>query len=181
MMEKHNRKSHLAPKLSPSTQALLRGESQQSPSRDSAPSAPSTATKTPTSGIIPIAEDDARSTPSADLFTAQRITSSDINGTGMYQSHNAAFDRQGFPPRTSSNLSGPSSGRSKDGDALSPIGNLLSHPKDGGNFNSITTLPIRPAPPSGPLPPPPSGSYRNSSSKRPIPNGSPYSYGDNQY
>lgn len=176
MMEKHNRKSHLAPKLSPSTQALLRGESQPSPSKDSTPSAPSTATKTPTSGIIPIAEDDARSTPNADLYAAQRIPN-DVNGTGMYQSQSAALDRQGFPPRTSSNMSGPLSGRSKDGNTFSPSG---SDPRDSGIFNPTTTLPIRPAPPSGPLPPPPGTSHRSSTIKRPLPNGANYSYGDNQ-
>ncbi len=180
MMEKHNRKSHLAPKLSPSTQALLRGESQPSPSKDSTPSAPSTATKTPTSGIIPIAEDDMRATPTSDVYAAQRTPSTDVNGTGMYQSQSSAFDRQGFPPRTSSNLSGPSSGRSKDGDALSPNSSLSSHSRQSGNFNPIMTLPIRPAPPSGPLPPPPGASFRNSTSKRPMANGTPYSYGENQ-
>ena len=176
MMEKHNRKSHLAPKLSPSTQALLRGEPQPSPSKDSTPSAPSTATKTPTSGIIPIAEDDSRSIPNADLYAAQRIPN-DVSGVGMYQSQNAVFDQQGFPPRTSSNLSGPSTGRSKDGDTLSPSG---SHPRDSGSFNPITTLPIRPAPPSGPLPAPPTSSHRISTSKRQIPNGAAYPYTDNQ-
>ena len=179
MMEKHNRKSHLAPQLSPSTQALLRGESQPSPSKDSTPSAPSTATKTPTSGIIPIVEDDMRRNATADLAAAQRTPSNDVNGTGMYHSQNPAFDRQAFPPRTSSNLTGPSTGRSREGENFSPTGGLPSYPRDSDNYNTTTTLPIRPAPPpSGPLPAPPTSGYRSSNSKRSVPNGTPYNYGD---
>ena len=178
MMEKHNRKSHLAPKLSPSTQALLRGESQPSPSKESTPSTASTATKTPTSGIIPIVDDDMRPTPTADLYAAQRIPSNEVNGSGKYQTQSAAYDRQGFPPRTSSNLSGPSSGRSKEGDGYG--GSMAAHPRDSGSFNPTTTLPIRPAPPSGPLPPPPGAGFRNSTTKRPVAIGSPYTYGDSQ-
>lgn len=49
MMERHNRKSHLAPQLSPSTRALLRGTDTPSQS-----SASSTHDRTPTSGDIPI-------------------------------------------------------------------------------------------------------------------------------
>ena len=179
MMEKHNRKSHLAPQLSPSTQALLRGEPQPSP-KDSAPSAPSTATKTPTSGVIPIAEDDVRQSHTSDINAAQRKSSNDLNGTGMHQSQTTSFDRQGFPPRTSSNLSSPPLGRSKDGESFSPTGGLPSHPRDSGNFNPTTTLPIRPAPPSGPLPPPPSAGSRSATLKRPVVNGAVYSYSDNQ-
>ena len=177
MMEKHNRKSHLAPKLSPSTQALLRGESQLSPSKESIHSVPSTATKTPTSGVIPIAEDDTRATPTTDLYAAQRVPSSDVNGAGSYSSQSTVFDRQGFPPRTSSNLSGPLSGRSRDGDAFSPTAGLPANPRDSGNFNPITTLPIRPAP-SGPLPAPPGN--RTSTTKRPVQNGTAHAYAENQ-
>lgn len=167
MMERHNRKSHLAPQLSPSTRALLRGEEVSSPN-DTPASAPSTATKTPTSGTIPIVEDDRRAMPT------------EINGTGMHPSQRASFDRSGFPPRTSSNTSVPPPGRPRDGDSFSPRRGLPSHPRDSGNFNS-TTLPIRPAPPpSGPLPAPPDASLRNSATQRSVPNGSPYSYGDNQ-
>ena len=179
MMEKHNRKSHLAPQLSPSTQALLRGESQPSPSKDSTPSAPSTATKTPTSGIIPIVEDDARRNATSDFTTAQRTPSNDINGAGIYHSQSSTFDRQAFPPRTSSNLTASTTGRLRDGESFSPTGGLPSHPRDSGNINSTTTLPIRPAPPpSGPLPAPPSSGSRSSTIKRPTQNGTAYNYGD---
>jgi mitogen-activated protein kinase kinase len=50
MMERHNRRSHLAPQLSPATQAMLRGE--DTPSHPSSLGA--TSDKTPTVGEIPI-------------------------------------------------------------------------------------------------------------------------------
>lgn len=49
MMERHNRKSHLAPQLSPSTRALLRGEDTPSQASSS-----SLSEQTPTVGEIPI-------------------------------------------------------------------------------------------------------------------------------
>ncbi|CAD6594309.1 MAG: MAP kinase kinase (MEK) [Alectoria sarmentosa] len=183
MMERHNRKSHLAPQLSPSTQALLRGESVPSPKESSA----STASRTPTSGEIPIADEEIKASPRSEQPALQRVIPAEINGTGMYPSQSSAFDRQGFPPRTSS-TTGPLSSRSREGESFSPKSGLPSHPRDSGhfnphprdsgNFNPTTTLPIRPAPPpSGPLPPPPSANFRG---QRPVTNGSPYSYGDNQ-
>ncbi len=183
MMERHNRKSHLAPQLSPSTQALLRGESVPSPKESTV----STVSRTPTSGNIPIADDEVKTSPRVEHPAVQRMIPTEINGIGMYPSQSSAFDRQGFPPRTSS-TTGPLSSRSREGESFSPksglpshprdSGNFNPHPRDSGNFNPTTTLPIRPAPPpSGPLPPPPSANFRG---QRPVTNGSPYSYGDNQ-
>lgn len=177
MMEKNNRVSHLAPKLSPATQSFLRGDLQSSP-KESVTSASTTSNPafTPTSGVIPIVEDDMRPTP---ITAIQRDPYSDANDTGMYPSQSAGFDRQGFPPRTSSNFSGPPLGRQRDGEAFSPP--LPAQARDSGNFNPTTTLPIRPAPPpSGPLPQPPGGSLRNSQGRRPVPNGLSYQYDNNQ-
>lgn len=168
MMERHNRKSHLAPQLSPSTQALLRGEPAVSPSKESSAS---TASKTPTSGDIPIAEEDTRPTLTSDQPPVQRALASDVNGTSIYPSQTVTYERQGFPPRTSSSIT--QSPRPREADTLSPSMGLPNRPRDSGSFNSSTTLPIRPAPPpSGPLPVPPSTTLRNSTSKRPVPNGS---------
>ena len=183
MMERHNRKSHLAPQLSPSTQALLRGESLPSPKESNAP----TVSRTPTSGEIPIADDEVKASPRSEQPPVQRVIPTEANGTGIYPPQNSAFDRQVFPPRTSS-TTGPLSSRSREAESFSPKSGLPSHPRDSGNFNPLprdsgnfnptTTLPIRPAPPpSGPLPPPPSANFRG---QRPMTNGSPYSYGDNQ-
>ena len=182
MMERHNRKSHLAPQLSPSTQALLRGESVPSPKDSAVPMV----SRTPTSGEIPIADEEIKPSPRSEQPTVQRVIMTEINGTGMYPSQSSGFDRQGFPPRTSS-TTGPPTSRSREGESFSPKG-LPSHPRDSGNFNPhsresgavnpTTTLPIRPAPPpSGPLPPPPGANFRG---QRPPNNGSPYPYGDNQ-
>ncbi len=193
MMERHNRKSHLAPQLSPSTQALLRGESVPSPKEP----ALATVSQTPTSGEIPVPDDEMKASPRSEQPAVQRVIPTEVNGTGMYPSQNSAFDRQGFPPRTSS-TTGPPTSRSREGESFSPksglpshprdsgnfnphprdSGNFNPHPRDSGNFNPTTTLPIRPAPPpSGPLPPPPSANFRG---QRPVTNGSPYPYTDNQ-
>ena len=183
MMERHNRKSHLRPQLSPTTQASLRGDSVPSPKE----SAVSAVSETPTSGEIPIADEGIKVSPRSEQPAAQRVFPTEINGTGMYSSQNSAYDRHGFPPRTSS-TTGPSSSRSRESESFTPKSGLPSHPRDSGNFNphprdsgnfiSTTTLPIRPAPPpSGPLPPPPSANFRG---QRPATNVSAYSYGDNQ-
>jgi mitogen-activated protein kinase kinase len=56
MMERHNRRSHLAPQLSPATKAMLRGE--DTPSHSSSLSS-GTNEKTPTVGEIPVSTGDA--------------------------------------------------------------------------------------------------------------------------
>ena len=166
-MERHNRKSHLAPQLSPATQALLRSDSISSPSKESSSS------KTPTSGEIPIAGDNMKSSPPSDTATAQRTLPVDINGASMYP-QGSNFARQAFPPRTSS-TSGASSNRSRENDGMNIAPTLQFRPKDNDSFN----LPIRPAPPpSGPLPPPPNPSLRNSMPRRPGTNGNGYPNGE---
>ena len=167
MMERHNRKSHLAPQLSPSTQALLRGEPAASPGLQSSIS---TASKTPTSGDIPIAEDYPRQTPTADLGTGQ----TDVNGTGLYQPQSVTFDRSGFPPRSSSTLA-QSSSKPRDSDSFSP--STRFPPREGSGFAS-TTLPIRNAgPSSAALPQPPDTAFRNAAMRQPAPNSSSYTDG----
>ncbi len=168
MMERHNRKSHLAPQLSPSTQSLLRGDLIPSPSKESS------ASKTPTSGEIPIAGDDVKPSPPSDTPIVQRALPADTNSAGLYDSQSSNFARQAFPPRTSSS-SGASSSRSRDNNAISITSALQFRQKDNDSFN----LPIRPAPPpSGPLPPPPNASFRNSTSRRQGANGNGYPNGE---
>lgn len=141
-MERHNRKSHLAPQLSPATKALLRDSaSSSSPSHDA-----SASSKTPTSGEIPIAGEDMKSSPASDIPAIKRGLSADVNG-GIYPTQAPVYDRPIFPPRTSS----------------TSVLSTTTRPGTGDAFN----LPIRPAPPpSGPLPPPPTGSLRGSTSRR---------------
>ena len=172
MMERHNRKSHLAPQLSPSTQELLRSDPISSPSKESS------ASKTPTSGEIPIVGDDMKPSPPSDTVVVQRTLPVDVNGASKYASPNPAFARQAFPPRTSStsgSIPGSSSSRLRDHDGTNAASGLQSRPKDNDSFN----LPIRPAPPpSGPLPQPPNSSYRNSTLRRPGTNGNNHSQGE---
>lgn len=164
MMERHNRKSHLAPQLSPSTQALLRGETAASPGIQSSAS---TTSKTPTSGDIPIVEDYRTQDAIPDIVAPQV----DLNGTGMYQPQSVSFDRSGFPPRSSSNFAQPSS-RPRESDALKSSSRFP--PRESSGFAS-TTLPIRSAgPPSSTLPQPPDTAFRNSTSRQSPANTSSY-------
>ena len=172
MMERHNRKSHLAPQLSPSTQALLRSDSVVSPSRESATSTASTS-KTPTSSEIPIAKEESApiSTTISEPPMASRIT--DVNGGGIYPEQTAMYDNPVYPPRTSSST-GQSSSRSRVNGGYDSFAN---YPAESGGFNH--TLPIRPAPPSGPLPQPPDSAYGSATTPRSTTtNGSNYSYGE---
>ena len=166
-MERHNRKSHLAPQLSPSTQALLRGDSVSSPSKESS------ASKTPTSGEIPIAGDNVKHSPASEQPTVSRVYSADVNGSSLYAAQSTNFDRLAFPPRTSSTF--PRENRSRDQDTHSSQIYTQPRPKENEAFN----LPIRPAPPpSGPLPPPPTSSLRFPGSRRQGTNG--LSYGNSE-
>ncbi|KAI9813583.1 MAG: MAP kinase kinase (MEK) [Pycnora praestabilis] len=131
MMEKHNRKSHLAPKLSPATQALLRESSTTSQETN--------ASKTPTSGEIPIVGD-VRPFPNEAKLTKE------ING-----GQPPSVARPNFPPRTSS----ASNATSISGQIRKSI------------IGATMTLPIRPAPPAGPLPAPPGSSGRPQVPRKP--------------
>ena len=135
-MERHNRKSHLAPKLSPSAQALLRGDpstgSTVSPTKENV-----NPDKTPTSGEIPIADDHHNPEQPA----VQRVLSAQVNGSNGMLPKQSPLERPVYPPRTSS---------------TSVL--ALGRPKEQAESTSI---PRRPAPPpSGPLPQPPGASAR---------------------
>ena len=181
MMEKHNRKSHLAPQLSPSTQALLRGQTTASP-KDGSSSAIS---QTPTSGEIPFIDQDLRETPTSEMGSLN------INGTGtgMHASQPPPFERQ-FPPRSSSSTpqtTSSSSSRPRETDTYPSQSNIY------GNYGSsrdatyppTTNLPLRPVPPpTGPLPQPPTTAFRSpnapaaATQKRPTTNTSAFPYSD---
>ena len=181
-MERHNRRSHLAPQLSPSTQALLRGESTASPSKESSASS----SRTPTSGEIPITEDIKPSRQPS--LPAARVPTNEANGGGSNPPQSSGPERP-FPPRTSSNSHIPpvrqreSSGFNAANAAQirAPGYNPAIPPsrsRDNDSFGSAN-LPIRPAPPpSGPLPLPPGASSKFPSSRRQGPNGHSYPNGD---
>lgn len=169
-MERHNRKSHLAPQLSPSTQAL-RGDSLSSPSKESS------ASKTPTSGEIPIVGDNVKHSPVSEQPSISRVYAADVNGASLYAAQSSNFDRHAFPPRTSSTF--PRDTRSRDQETHSSSTSAQSsRPKELEAFN----LPIRPAPPpSGPLPPPPTSSLRYPTSRRQGTNGLAYGNGEGSH
>ncbi|KAI9809150.1 MAG: hypothetical protein M1825_002440 [Sarcosagium campestre] len=126
MMEKHNRKSHLAPQLSPSTKALL-SSSDESPigTRDNAASS-----KTPTSSEIPIA---------SDIKPSPSLPSLPSPGPPPAPPKSATYNNSpnlGFPQRTAASIP------------------AIPGTRPSGGAGNTTTLPMRPAP-SGPLPPPP--------------------------
>lgn len=121
-MERDNRKSHLAPQLSPATQELLR--SSDSPTYQN--QADDRGVHTPTSGEIPIVG--AGIVSPRDQYNSSRPAVSAHPGLGSRGiSANSIPKMSGYPES-----SGPAS--------------------SGGNTFS---LPVRPAPPGGPLPPPP--------------------------
>ena len=139
LMEKHNRKSHLAPQLSPSTQALLRGEDTPASSLTD-----TTNTRTPTSGDIPIGSGDSLNTDVNNLMRSNGITSSPQppQPPVLPQMANLSLHPV-HPPRTSS------------ANAIPGIGRLVSTGSVPGAVQTPTSAPLRPAPPPGPLPAPP--------------------------
>lgn len=175
MMERHNRKSHLAPQLSPSTQALLRGDFGSSssektsstsnpltsPSRDSTPATQSS--RTPTSSDIPLAKAPSpKPQPGPQTSTSEPPMSSritDVNGSTSYHEQAAMYEN-GYPPRTSSSLGAqqprPSQRTGYDNSSYAGYSVPPDNGNNGGGF--MNSLPIRPAPPNGPLPPPPPAS-----------------------
>lgn len=172
-MERSNRKSQLAPPLSPATQALLRGEPSASPSKDS-----SASSRTPTSGDIPIRED-TKSSRQPDP-PAARAPSAETNGAPRVSSQSSGPERP-FPPRTSSNsLFTPGRQRESGGfntanaaQIRSPGYNPAIPPSRSRENESFGNLPIRP-PPSGPLPAPPGSSPKYAPSRRSGTNGHAY-------
>nr|POE58017.1 hypothetical protein CFP56_78349 [Quercus suber] len=92
MMERHNRKSHLAPQLSPATKALLRGE--ETPGTATMRSAQAT----PTSGVIPISSGAANgSSGSARPFPLRTASAQSVNESMNLPIRQAPIGRSGRP------------------------------------------------------------------------------------
>ncbi|KAH6674447.1 kinase-like domain-containing protein [Halenospora varia] len=146
LMEKDNRKSHLAPQLSPSTQQLLRsGDSPTvNPSESTDYSLP-----TPTSGDIPIGGADVRSAIASPQYV-EHGRSPTKNGSMSLGRAGGAAMHPGLPPRVSTTNSVP-----RVTTMNVPDHNSGSGPSSANAATFSTTIPMRPAPPAGPLPPPP--------------------------
>lgn len=161
MIERDNRKSHLAPQLSPATQQLLRtGDSPTVGGSSSTYSSnsPDYSLPTPTSGDIPIGGGDIRSAVTSPQYTEPNNTRSPVkNGSSSLGRASGAPYHPGLPPRVSTTNSVPKL------TTLNAPDNAANGPSsaNAATFNS-TTLPMRPAPPAGPLPPPPVPKKENS-------------------
>lgn len=147
LMERDNRKSHLAPQLSPGTQDLLRSNNSPDGAADDR------ALATPTSGEIPIVGAIIQS-PHRDPYHSlsnRSPTRSDRGGSSAGRSNGSAV-HPGLGPRVITTNSIP---KMVPPPPPRPRGHSPS-PSLGSNSGRQTplTLPIRP-PPGGPLPPPP--------------------------
>lgn len=156
LMERDNRKSHLAPQLSPSTQQLLRSGDSPTVVPDSSKSA-EYGLPTPTSGDIPIGGADVRSALTSPQY-ADHGRSPTKNGPLSLGRSSGASAHPGHPPRVSTTNSVP-----RVTTLNGPDHNTITGPSsaNASTFNT-TTLPMRPAPPAGPLPPPPVPKKENS-------------------
>ena len=138
LMERDNRKSHLAPQLSPATRDLLRG--------DDSPTTVTTndSLETPTSGDIPISRsndvrsntDGRRTPPKNGTVSLGRATGAGFAHPGMAR----GVTTNSVPKLTTLNAPDREAG--------------LATSANGTSFTT-TTLPMRPAPPTEKLPPVP--------------------------
>jgi len=151
LIERDNRKSHLAPQLSPSTQALLRSNDSPTTVPQQSHSPDFTSLPTPTSGDIPIAKADARSNYTSIQYHESNGNRSPIkNGSSSVGRAAGSNFHPGLPGRTSTTNSIPKITTLTAPDFQTQNG---SHSANAATFNS-TSLPIR-GPPGGALPPPP--------------------------
>jgi mitogen-activated protein kinase kinase len=159
LIERDNRKSHLAPQLSPATQQSLR--SGDSPIvGPSSSSSPDYSLPTPTSGDIPIGGGDVRSVITSPQYNEpiSNSRSPTKNGTSSLGRASGAPFHPGLPPRVSTTNSAP-----KLTTLNTPDHTQASGPSSANAATfTTTTLPMRPAPPAGPLPPPPVPKKENS-------------------
>ncbi|KAM0167306.1 hypothetical protein ACHAQE_000608 [Botrytis cinerea] len=139
MLERDNRKSHLAPQLSPASRDVLRG--------DDSPNA----SQTPTSGDIPIKNADPRSSVTSPQYNENHNSRSrSPTKNGSISGRGGAAFHPGLPIRGSTTNSIP-----KLAALNAPDPHEGNGPSSANTPNfTTTTLPMRPAP-AGPLPPPP--------------------------
>jgi mitogen-activated protein kinase kinase len=135
-MERDNRKSHLAPQLSPATQDLLR--SSDSPTYQT--QAEDRTIPTPTSGDIPIGG--AGIISPRDYPSRSPSRNGNGNGNGSSRAP-ASTQHPGMNIRVAMANSAPQTSHYSD----------TSGPGSAGP--AMFSLPVRPGPPGNPLPPPP--------------------------
>lgn len=136
LLERDNRKSHLAPQLSPATQELLRSSDSPTFQGDNGPAF------TPTSGEIPIAGMSGMTISSPRDQVHNR--SPTRNGIGAFGRVPAPNVHPGLGQRSVTSGTIPKVGTPEP-----------SYPASASAGQATFALPGRPAPPGGPLPPPP--------------------------
>ena len=161
LLERDNRKSHLAPQLSPATQQLLR--SGDSPTVGAGTSyssnSPDYSLPTPTSGDIPIGGGDIRSAVTSPQYNEASSTRSPVKiGSVSLGRASGVPYHPGLPHRVSTTSSVPKVATLNAPEQSTASG---SSSANAAVFNT-TSLPMRPAPPAGPLPPPPVPKKENS-------------------
>jgi mitogen-activated protein kinase kinase len=151
LLERDNRKSHLAPQLSPATQALLRSNDSPVTGTTSANS-PGYSLPTPTSGDIPIGGGDIRSATTSPQYhdPANAVRPSTNSGPTSSARPTVAPFHPGLTPRASTTNSIPKVATTNSTEHVASNG---SSSATAPGFTTIA-LPMRPAP-AGPLPPPP--------------------------
>lgn len=146
LMERDNRKSHLAPLPSPGTQELLLGNN----SPDGA--AEDRALETPTSGEIPIVGAITSSPRDQHNSVSNRSPTRSDRGAGSGRSNGPPV-HPGLGPRVATTNSIPK--------LAAPLPPLVGRHSPSSSLGSNSgkqssfALPLRPPPPGGPLPPPP--------------------------
>lgn len=146
-MERDNRKSHLAPQLSPATQELLR--SSDSPTY--LMQMDDRTLQTPTSGEIPIVG--AIMSPRDQHGSAPNRSPTRNGGGGRFGGPGGPPVHPGLGPRVATTGSIPKIGGQHAAAAGDYPGQVASGPASASK--ATFSLPVRPAPPTGPLPPPP--------------------------
>lgn len=140
LMERDNRKSHLAPQLSPTTQDLLKSSETPNDGNNA---------YTPTSGEIPIAG--AIASPRDYHTHSQNRSPTRNGGHSVHSSHGG----HGSIGRAAGSNVHPGMGQRAATAGTIPKASTpdLTHPSSGST--ATFSLPVRPAPPGGPLPPAP--------------------------
>jgi len=132
-MERDNRKSHLAPQLSPATHDLLR--SSDSPTYQT--HGDERTIHTPTSGEIPIG--------GAGIISPRDQVQRSRSPNGYGSGRTPATAHPGMGPRVATTNSIPQTSAYPENPA----------PASANAATATFSLPVRPGPPGGPLPPPP--------------------------
>lgn len=149
LLERDNRKSHLAPQLSPATQSLLRSNDSPVAGAASATS-PGYSLPTPTSGDIPIGGDEIRSAITSPQHGDAAVSAARPSTNNGSASTTRPSYHPGLTPRASTTNSVPKLSTVSTAEHVVPNGSASATTASFGS----AALPMRPAP-AGPLPPPP--------------------------